>query len=502
MSRLLSMLFPLVVLATALPGSTYATDVTVTSGAGLTTALASAAPGDVIQLAAGTYPKLTIGNRRFTGVVHIVGSPAVKLSGLSIADSSGLSFENLTITPTDRPSSRLTVDGSSSIVFDHVHFIGIADAGVELDIGRDSQNIRILTSEFTSCKAENPCLQPGGRTITVLNTRFHDCFDCDMIRGGGSDVTLDGNTFERAVKGSGKNHNDLIQIMGGGPWTIARNRFGDHKGGSAQIFANPTGQNSSNPIHDVTVTSNLFNGESGYAIFIGAGQKSVVGAPRAVRIVNNTILSGKTAALRIGEPFADVAPEARPMVANNILGISSSTLCGLIRASRNLVLTGKGCQADELGSANLDASGSPTAVSSLVIDRADPTQAPATDFFGHARRGLPDIGAIEYGGIAATPLRLTAPARVGLRLNTLRARHWIVTVRVGLAGADQLRARLLRGNRLVASSTRKAAGKTRIVLSLRVPIWARHPGALKLTLRAVANDGRAVSRTVRVTLAR
>jgi hypothetical protein len=139
----------------------------------------------------------------------------------------------------------------------------------------------------------------------------------------------------------------------------------------------------------------------------------------------------------------------------------------------------------------------------MVIDRADPALAPATDFFGHARRGLPDIGAIEYGGIATkAPLRVVAPARVTLRLNTLRSRHWIVTVRVGLAGADQLRARLLRGNRLVASSTRRVTGKTQSVVSLRLPLSARRPGALKLILRAAAADGRTASKTVRVTVAR
>jgi hypothetical protein len=504
MRRALSALFLAVILATLLVASTNAGEVPVTDPSRLAKALASARTGDVLRLADGTYGPLKVSNRRYAGVgVRIVGSPGVRLQGLTIAGSTGLSFENFTITPTDNSTARVSVDGSSSIAFDHIQFVGTTAAGVQLDVGKDSDHIRVTKSDFTMCLATASCLQPGGRVITVSDSRFHDCFECDMVRGGGSDVTLDGNTFQRALpSAAGKHHNDLVQIMGGGPWTVTHNRFGDHKHGAAQLFASASTQNSTNPIHDLTVTSNLFMGESGYAISISNGAKSAAGPPRRVRIVNNTILSGRVRSLRFGERLGSLGADARPLVANNILARASSNVCGDIRATHNLVLSGRGCPADLVGGAHLNASGAPTAASAMVINRADASVAPPTDFFGHARKGAPDIGAIEFGATGRSALTLAAPARVSLRLGTLRVRHWLLTVRATVTGANRLQARLLKGSRQVATLTQDLAGKSRVAVSLRLPTSVRHAGTLKLALRATTSDGRAVTKTVSVKLLR
>ena len=421
---------------------------------------------------------------------------------MTVAGSSGLSFENFTITPVDKASGHVSIDGSSGISFDGIHFVGTSTVGAQLDVGRDSDHIRVTKSEFTMCDTR-ACLQPGGRVITVSDSRFHDCFECDMVRGGGSDVTLDGNTFERALPSAAdKHHNDLVQIMGGGPWTVTHNRFGDHKHGAAQLFVSPSTQNSTNPIHDLTVTSNLFRGESGYAISISNGAKSAAGPPRRVRIVNNTILSGRVRSLRFGEHLATLGADTRPLLANKILARSSSNICSEVRASHNLVLSGKGCATDLVGGAHLDGSGAPTAASQMVINRADPSVAPSTDFFGRSRRGPPDIGAIEFEPTGADALQLAAPSHVTLHLGTLRVKHWQVTVRVNLAGASQLRARLLKGGRQLGSWTRVVAGKSQAVVSFALPKPVRHAGTLTLVLSATASDGRAVTKTVAVKLLR
>ena len=506
MRRLLSALCLVAALATLLAApSTNAGEIPVTDPSGLPSALAKARAGDVIRLAAGRYPILRVSNRRFTGAgVRIVGAAGVRLDGLTIAGSTGLAFENFTITPSQKGAGRVSIDGSSSISFDQIHFVGTSSVGVQLDVGKDSDHVRVTKSEFTMCQATDSCLQPGGRVITVLDSRFHDCFECDMVRGGGSDVTLEGNTFERALPSSvGKHHNDLVQIMGGGPWTISHNRFGDHKHGAAQLFASASTSNTVNPVHDLTVTSNLFMGESGFAISISNGAKSKAGPPRKVRIVNNTILSGRVRSLRFGEHLASLGADARPLVANNILARSSSNICANIRASHNLVLSGKGCPTDLVGGAHLNASGAPTAASQMVIDRGDASVAPSTDFFGHHRSGPPDIGAIEFAGTGGTSgLQLTGPARVTLHLRTLRVKHWLVTVRMNVVGAKQLRARLLKGGRQLTSSTRDVAGKSQIVVSLQLPPAYRRAGTLTLALRATASDGRAVSKALPVKLVR
>jgi hypothetical protein len=361
----------------------------------------------------------------------------------------------------------------------------------------------VTDSEFTVCQSGRPCLQPGGRGITVLRTSFHDCLDCDMVRGGGSAVTITDSSFDRALRGSGTNHNDLIQIMGGGPWTIERNRFGERHGGAAQVFVSPGTGNTSNPIHDVKVDSNLFTGDMAYSIFIAGGQKSKVGLPTKVRIVNNTVLSGRTAAMRIAPLFANVSSEQRPLLANNIFGVSNGESCGRVVTVRNVIINGKACSGELSGPANLDASGAPTAASSLVIDAADPAYAPPTDLLGHARKGAPDIGAIEFGASApVVPLRLTVPRKLGFRLSAVRARGWRLVIRVGLSGGKTLTARLLQDRKAVSTGAYRVAGKTHLTFSLPLPRGARKAKHLALSIRLTGEGNRSIVRAVPVFLFR
>ena len=488
----------LVLLATGSHGR--AAETPVVDVGGLTAALARAQPGDVVRLANGSFPALTIQGRSYAGTVHIAGSGSTQVAGITVSKSTNVSFENLTVKPTTKQEVRVTVKGSSLIDFSRVRFLGSsAELGVALDIARDSSQIRVTDSEFTMCQSGAPCLQPGGRSITVLRTSFHDCFDCDMVRGGGSGVTIADSSFERALRRSGKSHNDLIQIMGGGPWTLERNRFGERKFGAAQIFVGPGANNTSNPVHDVTVASSLFTGDMAHAIFVGAGQNQRTGPPQRVRIVNNTILSGHSGAIRLGEPFASLASDQRPTVANNILGVAPSGNCSRAVMVRNLVLSGKPCSGELSGVANLDASGAPTAASSTVIDAADPAYAPPRDLLGHARKGAPDIGAIEYGATApAAPLSLTVAKKLGFRIGAIRAGGWRLKVTVGLRSGTTLTARLLQGPKTLTTKRYAVSGKTRLTFSLPLAANARKAKRLVLSLRLVGQGNRSVSRTAQV----
>jgi hypothetical protein len=204
------------------------------------------------------------------------------------------------------------------------------------------------------------------------------------------------SSFDRALRGAHGNHNDLIQIMGGGPWTIVGNRFGQRQGGAAQIFVSPGIRNRSNAIHDVSILSNLFTGKMGFALQVAGGQKSGIGPPINVRIVNNTILSGTQSALRLSDTFGALEPAKRPLVANNIFAVSNGGFCRQARVFKNLVEKGRPCEGDRQGSAKLGADEGPTRQSLLVINGGDRRFAPPTDFFGKGRVGAPDLGAIEF----------------------------------------------------------------------------------------------------------
>jgi hypothetical protein len=486
----------------AIPGRGSADEIAVTDLAGFDAALDRAKAGDVIHLGAVRFPVLQIKRRSYPGKVRIVGTALTTLAGLRISWSRNISVENVIISPFADTDAKVPVDKSSAIEFNGVRFVGGEEKGrgVELDIGRGSFQVSVVDSEFTLCRSGRPCLQPGGRDVSVLRSNFHDCYDCDMIRGGGSGVTISGNTFERAFRGSGKNHNDLIQIMGGGPWTIVGNRFGERDAGAASVYLNPNPRNATNPIHDVKILSNIFHGDMNYAIRVGVGQKSRVGAPRETVIANNTILAGRTSAIWLTDPWEQAPVEQRPVIANNILAMSARELCGRARTFSNLVFKGAPCgPSDRVGRAQLDASAAPLPGSTLVIDRADPAYAPASDYYGRSRRGPPDLGAIEFAGPPDyEPLRLLAPARLTPRVAALRARKWRLPVPVTVVGAQKLSARLIVRGRSRTAMTRTVRGLRAVMILLFLPGDLRRPGPALVSLQASSSDGRLAQHTVRV----
>ncbi|PWU25489.1 MAG: hypothetical protein C5B48_01075 [Candidatus Rokuibacteriota bacterium] len=468
------------------------------------TALAQAGPGDVIQLANTQFPALQIAGHKYAGTVRIVGSGSTSIAALSISGSAEISLENLTVTPAAGAEALVTVNRSSAIKFAHVKFNGIDEGtGTELDIGKDASDVQIADSEFTQCRSGSPCLQPGGNGITVLRSNFHDCYDCDMVRGGGSNVTFIGNTLQRAFRGScvirprgGNpcNHNDLIQIMGGGPWTIVGNRFGERHSGSAQIWMDPGVNNADNPIHDVHITSNVFTGTMLYSIRIG--KHGLTGPPRNVEIVNNTILAGtKSAVGVIPDAYAQMPESQRPLVANNILGAMEAVTCPRIHSTTNLVITGHACSsADRVGAANLSSTQAPTASSVLVINAADPALAPPTDMLGHSRNGAPDLGAIEYNGVVQ--LQLTLPHTITVHLKTLARQKWAMRVRVGTNTSAALKVRFLRGGRSVAVGQGRAAKGGTTAVTIHLPRIARRRGNAYLVVSATAPGARPLTRRI------
>src|SRR5580658_13895 len=97
------------------------TTITVSTTAGLASALSSAQPGETILLAPGTYSGVDISNVNINGTVTIESQnsadPAV-IAGLNVQGSSGLTFSDLTLT-TVGVSTQFAdyVENSSNIAF-------------------------------------------------------------------------------------------------------------------------------------------------------------------------------------------------------------------------------------------------------------------------------------------------------------------------------------------------------------------------------------------------
>ena len=173
----------------------------------------------------------------------------------------------------------------------------------------------------------SPASSPRARGSSIDNVFFHDVLDADVIRGAADDVVISDSNLHDALSGShGDNHNDLIQILGGGPWTIERSRFGVRDNGAAQLYIDPrTGP--AGPVHDVHVESNLFTGSNKdmfFAVNVRYPAQGAVPLATGVEFVNNTIVSANIAAIVLADEYADVPSSRRPLVQNNILGRRST----------------------------------------------------------------------------------------------------------------------------------------------------------------------------------
>jgi hypothetical protein len=271
----------------------------VSSQAQLTAALAIAHPGDVIRLADRSYPAgLLIVGAQYAGTVQVVGSRSAVLGSLLVKGDTNVTISGLTIEPPPGgPPALLSVKASTGIVIDGVLVDGRNESiGAALDLDSTASNVTVQGSELTDCGSMGTCVLPSSSGLLLQGNSFHDCLDCDFIRGlaSGAGVTIQGNTFDRAVRGSCAggtcNHNDHVQILGGGPWTIVGNRFGDRNDGAASVYVSTAANNHSNPVHDVLVENNLLQGDAGLrGVWIGAGAGGGAGVPRH----SNAPMSGR-----------------------------------------------------------------------------------------------------------------------------------------------------------------------------------------------------------------
>ncbi len=367
-------------------------------------ALEKAGPGDVIELADGTYPVLRVENENG---ITIAGSRSARLDGIVFVGSSDVTLRGVAVTPSAEQPAEISAVKSANVVVDGVLVDGRDEsigAGIVADETVDG--FTVSNSEVTNCGEGQRCIAMDfTKNVLIVGNAFHDCLSCDFIRGR-SGMTIRGNTFDRAVVGrceaEGREcaHNDIIQVMGGGPWTIVRNRFGDSQGGGGALFVSLGRNNEGNPIRDVLIASNVFTGNVRYfALNVTGDEAAPAGLISGITIVNNTILSGETAAISLAAAWATLPEAERPLVANNVFGrLRNRDICDRGRFVANVVVRGSTCSGATKGRTALDEAGAPTGASVALLNRADIRYAPKLDHYGKKRKGRPDIGAVEYQG--------------------------------------------------------------------------------------------------------
>jgi hypothetical protein len=101
-------------------------DFSVTSSAELTQALAAAQSGDTIALAPGVYSDVSVSNLNFSAAVNVVSEdPANEavLTDLSVFQSSGLHFQNLTFAgAASNPSMPFVITSSNHLELENITF--------------------------------------------------------------------------------------------------------------------------------------------------------------------------------------------------------------------------------------------------------------------------------------------------------------------------------------------------------------------------------------------
>ena len=482
------------------PGVARAATVRVTGDADLAAALALALPGDAIDLAPGGYGPIAITGRGGPGAdITLTGEPGATIAGMTITGSTRIVVTGLSVAPAGA-TAYIDVASSSAVTFSDLHLDGGADGlGVGIWAEADAAGVTIRDSTFLHCSSPM-CIRASGPGVLVDHNTFDDLDDSDAIHGFGSGV-IRRNHMDHALPHGNGNHNDFVQIGEGGPWTVEDNWFGERTSGAASIWVDSIDKG---VIHDVLIQDNVFTGHiegQDAGIFVAGDGRAVALLPANVRIVNNTVATGLINSLRFGAPYANVPPEQRPFVANNV-GDRLVGMCDRIRSEDNVFAAGDACTAsDAIGDAHLDATGAPTADSALLLGRADPSVAPPADFFGCARSTTPDIGAIELG--ACPPGEVAAPAGppAAVASATPIARVRAVAARVRAVAARILRLRARRLARKVVVVVRCAnAGRIRVSVVARRRVLARatHSAGKGQRARFVLRAPRAGLVTVRV----
>ncbi|HEY8003876.1 MAG TPA: right-handed parallel beta-helix repeat-containing protein [Phenylobacterium sp.] len=190
---------------------------TVSNGDALWKALKAAAPGDVVQLASGTYPVMRFDHfvKAAPGVT-VRAAPGARpvLGGLVMDGAEGLNFTGFEIAISDpKIQFGANVSDSQRIRFDRltVHRSeGAKGAGGGVGVFlRLTSDASVTNSEFYNLGVGTVLLDD--RTILVKGNRYHDLETDGVDVAGTIDPTIDGNSFTDFYPAPG-DHPDAIQF--------------------------------------------------------------------------------------------------------------------------------------------------------------------------------------------------------------------------------------------------------------------------------------------------
>jgi hypothetical protein len=307
--------------------------------------------------------------------------PGATAGRVVLTNTQSVSLSGLALTPRSRPA-QLRVVRSRRIRIVRLAVEGTPRLAANVSVA-SSSSVRVARSAFARCGDGRPpragycVLLRANRGVTIVGSRFRDCFGCDFVHGyANASVAIRLSTFERAlVSPCGRSfrcpHQDLVHFIEGRNLVIEANRFGLYEVGAAQVYL--TGG-----VRRVVVRNNVFLPTDPQVPGVVAKVGLLVGnpvaddVPRRVVIQHNTILSGARRWLReergptetsvyLSPVYRRLPARERPVLANNVLAVvaTPARLCPRLRRSvRNVIARGVPCSAtDAVADPALDAHG-------------------------------------------------------------------------------------------------------------------------------------------------
>ena len=334
-----------------------------------------AAPGDTVEVAAGSYPYQSISNvagRATSAAVTFqpAAGAAVTLNDLSIGGDG------------------VTVRGMKT------GFVDVSKGGSQIN------NVTLIDNDATGMWIQT------ANHLKVTGGDFGPFQDGPMVQFGATpsstNITFDGVTFHDATTTDSQIHMECIWAGGVQGFTVRNSLF--YNCTYFDIFF--TTMNGADP-KDVLLENNVFektrqwNGQDAiYTINI---------SDHLVKAENFTIRNNV-----VQQPIAIQAASVSNLKIVGNVGPVAGCKSG-VTYSKN-VWTDRTCGGgDRVASSALSQFTNPTAhdwhpkTGAAVIDSADPADAPATDRDGNARDSMPDAGAYEFGATGTPPPADTTP---------------------------------------------------------------------------------------------
>jgi hypothetical protein len=421
-----------------------------------------AAPGEVVEIAGGTYPPQVFSDDASkTSPVDVVlrAAPGAKVT-----------------VGCDGPHNCLATDGA-----DHLTVAEVSTAALPPINGMERQggvSIDRGSADVTYSDIDAGHIFIAGRNSAVVGGDYGPTVDevSKTSEDSGPNILIDGARFHDFQRDTG--HMECIAVHGARKLTIRRSEFD-----TCSVFSIFFTPEPSQHFHDVLIENNVFSNSSGIGMSAHVKVGSHGGDCTRFHIRNNTFVDDNVISDCGLGPDQGNAVDVRWI--GNIFEDFDGGKCdfGGHVFDYNVIERGRGCGRHDrvVGDARFvdrAALNFRLRAGSPAINRGNPDDHPGTDIDGDVRPfgGAPDAGADEHGASGGTP----DEAAPGLTLTVARRTRLGRLLRRGL----RLRARC--SERCLVDATLEARGRSEPVARIRARLRAGRPARLALRVKRAA----------------